>query len=67
MIVYYIQNDAEPVCVRRVDERAEVVRPAVVAIRREHPDAVVAPAEVAGEVADRHELDERDAELSEAR
>ena len=50
-----------PTAVRAIHEGAEVVRPAVEPGRREEVDAVVAPAEVAGEVRDRHHLHDRDA------
>ena len=46
-----------------VDEAAEVVGRAVEAGRGEEVDAVVAPAEAAGEVGDRHDLEAGDAEV----
>ena len=46
-----------------VDEPGEPLRAAVGAVRREDEDAVVAPAALAGERRDRHQLDRGDAEL----
>ena len=48
---------------RPVDEAAEVVGRAVEAGRREEVDAVVAPAEAAGELGHGHELDDGDPQL----
>ena len=52
---------------RAIDEAAQIVRRAVEPRRREQVDAVVAPAELAGELGDRHHLDDRDAESRERR
>ena len=54
-----------PVRVRGIDEASEPFGAAVGAVRRGQVDAVVAPAALAGEVGDRHQLDRVDAELRE--
>ena len=46
-----------------VDETLEAVRTAVRVVRREGQYAVVTPTAVTGKLADRHHLDERDAEV----
>jgi hypothetical protein len=50
-----------------VQEAAKVVRLAIEVAGREEIDAVVAPAEAAGELGDRHHLDDRDAEPGQLR
>ncbi len=62
MVVDDVEDDADAEPVRRIDEAAQIVRAAVEAGRREQVDAVVAPAELARELGDRHHLDQRDAE-----
>ena len=52
---------------RGVDEPREPVRAAVGRVRRAGVDAVVAPAALAGERRDRHQLDRGDAELAQRR
>ena len=61
MVVDHVENDAHPERVGAVDERAQVVGLAVEVRGRIEVDAVVAPAEAAGELGHRHHLDERDA------
>jgi pyridoxal biosynthesis lyase PdxS len=65
--VDHVEDDAHPEAVRRIDERAKVVRCAVEAARGKFVDTVVPPAELAGEVGHRHDLEQRDAELGEQR
>ena len=57
MIVDDVEHDAEAALMRRVDERAQVLRRAVAAIGREGQDAVIAPVPAADEIGDRHDLD----------
>ena len=52
---------------RGVDEGADVVGHAVEPRRRPEVDAVVAPAEPAGELVQRHDLEERDADVAQQR
>ena len=54
-----------PTRVRGIDEAAKIVGRAVQARRREEIDAVVTPAEAAGEIRHGHDFDHRDAELGE--
>jgi hypothetical protein len=61
VVVHDVQDHPDAHRVRAVDEGAEVVRPAVQARGGEQVDAVVAPAEVADEIGDRHHLDRGDA------
>ena len=62
VVVDDVENHAEPERVRAVDEPPQIVRPPVGAGGREEIDAVVAPAETAGELGDRHHLDAGDAQ-----
>jgi hypothetical protein len=63
VVIDDVEDDAEPVGVRLVDELRELSGPAVDGVRRVGVDPVVAPVAVAGEGRDRHQLDRRDAEL----
>ena len=67
MVVDDVEDDADPEGVRPIDEGAEVVGRAVEPGRREQVDAVVAPAEPAGEVVHGHDLDDGDAQIGEVR
>ena len=51
-----------PSAMRVVDEAAEIVGRAVERDRGEQADAVVAPAEAAGKIGDRHDFDHGDAD-----
>lgn len=61
VVVDHVQDDSQPRAGRAVDEDTEVVRRPVQARGREGKDAVVAPAEAACKLADRHDLHDRDA------
>ena len=52
---------------RRVDKAAKVVGRAIEPRRGEQVDAVVAPAELAGKLGDRHHLDQRHAQFGQFR
>ena len=67
VVVDDVEDHGEPGRVRRVDEAREPVRAAVGAVRREGEHAVVAPAALAREGRDRHQLDRGHAELGELR
>ena len=67
MIVDDVEDDADPERVGAIDEAAQIVGLAVKPRRREQRHAVVTPAEAAGEIRDRHHLDDGDAELGEER
>src|SRR5579871_714133 len=60
VIVDHIEGYRDAVLMGCVDERSHVVRLAVEPGGREEIDAVIAPPEAAGEIGDRHELDESD-------
>ena len=62
MVVDDVEDDRDAERVRAIDKAAEIVRPAVEPGRREQIDPVIAPAEAAGEIGDRHQLDAGDAE-----
>ena len=63
VVVDDVEEHGQALAVRRVDEPAQVVGPAVGVRRRVERGAVVAPAPLAGEVGERHELDGRHAHL----
>src|SRR6478752_8932472 len=65
MVVDDIEDDAQARLVRGIHERAKIVRSPVQMRRREQVDAVVAPSEASGELADRHDLDRRDTDVGE--
>ncbi len=67
VVVHDVEDHAELVGVAGVDQPLQPFGPAVVLAGGEEGDAVVAPAEVAGEVVDRHQLDVRHAERLEVR
>ena len=67
MVVDDVEDDRDPERVGAVDERAQVVGPAVEARRGEQIDAVVAPAERSREVGERQQLHDGDAEVGEFR
>ncbi len=67
VVVDDVEDHAEAVGVRGVDEALEAERAAVGRLRGAEVDAVVAPAVVAGELGDWHDLDRRHAELGELR
>ena len=62
VVVDRVEDDSQATRVRGVDEGAHLVRPAVEPGRREPVHPVIAPAEVAREVGNRHQLNGRDAE-----
>ena len=67
VVVDHVEDHAQAQPVRGVDEAAQIVGAAVEPRRRPQVDAVVAPAEAAGEFRERHELDQRDAEVAQIR
>ena len=62
-----VEDDADPRGVRGVDERAEIVRRAEAAGRREPARRLIAPAQVERVLRDRQQLDVREAELGDVR
>jgi hypothetical protein len=65
VVVDDIEDHAQLLAVRGLDEACEPFRSAVGAVRRVAVDAVVAPTAVAGERRDGHQLDRRRAQLTE--
>ena len=65
VVVDDVEDDGEAVAMRLVHEAAQVVGLAVDMRGGEEVDAVIAPAEAAGELGDRHHLDARDPEIGE--
>jgi hypothetical protein len=65
MVVDHVEQHHQAPGVRRIDQALEVRGRAVARVRRERQHAVVAPAALAGEVADRHQLERGDAEVGE--
>ena len=63
VIVDDVEEDHETTRMRGVDERAQVVGRPVDGVRRVGKDAVIAPAPVAREMRDGHDLDRREARL----
>ena len=57
VVVDHVEQHHQPARVGRVDQRLEVLRPAVAAVGRVGQHAVVAPVPRAREIGDRHELD----------
>ena len=66
VVVDDVEDHAEPLSMRGVDELRQPRRPAVGLQRREGVEPVVAPAALTGERGDRHQLDRGHAELAEA-
>ncbi len=66
MVVDDVQDHAEVLAVRGLDEAHEPVRAPVRRVRRVRVETVVAPTAVARERVDRHQLDRGDAELAQA-
>ena len=67
VVVNHVEDHRQAEAVGAVDEPAEVIGPAVAVERGEQIDAVVAPAEGAGELGHRHDLQDRDAQVGEVR
>ena len=67
VVVHHVEEHGQAEAVGAVDEPAEVVGRAVAVERGEQIDAVVAPAEGAGELGHRHQLERRDPEVGEVR
>ena len=65
VVVDDVEDDAQTVAMRVVDEAAQVLRPAIGAGRRPPIDAVIAPVPPAREVGNRHQLDRGDPEPAE--
>ena len=61
VVIDDIEDNGDSMLVRGIDKRAHVVRCAVEPGRSEKVDAIVAPAEAAREVGDRHHLNHGDA------
>ena len=64
MVVDDVEDHAQALAMRRLDQPREPVRPAVGGMRRVRVEAVVAPPALPGEGRDRHQLDRRDAQLA---
>ncbi len=67
VVVDHIEDDGEAQAVGGLDEARACRRGAVLVRRGKQADAVIAPAEVAGEVGDGHDLDDGDAGVFEMR
>ena len=65
VVVDDVQEDRQALGVAGVHQPLQAVRPAVAVLRRVGEHAVVAPVARARELADRHDLDGRDAQLAE--
>ena len=65
VVGHEVEDHGEPGGVGGVDEPREALGPAVAATARSTGNAVVAPAALAGELRDGHDLDDGDAELRE--
>ena len=63
VIVDDIEHHGDALLVRRIHERAQVVRRPVASCGRVEAHAVVAPVSLAGEIGDRHDLDRIHAEF----
>ena len=67
VVVDDVQDDAEAEGVGAIDQPPQIVGRAVDVRGRPEIDAVVAPAEASGELGDRHQLDDGDAQLAQRR
>ena len=67
VVVDHVEDHAQTKRMGPVDEPTHVVRGAVSVVGREQIDAIVAPAERARELGDRHDLHRRDAQVHESR
>ena len=67
VVVHDVEDHSDAERVRAIHEAAQIVGPAVQPRRREHVDAVVTPAEPAGEVGDRHHFDDGNAGMRQLR
>ncbi len=65
VVVDHVQHHAQSFTVGRIDKAPEIIGPAVQPRGRIQIDAVVAPAELAGKLRHRHDLDHRNAQLLE--
>ena len=65
VVVDDVEHHHQPARMRRVDEGLQIVRRAVGLVRRVEQDAIIAPAAIARELRERHQLDRRDAGLGE--
>ena len=63
MIVNHVEDDGETALMRRIDQSAEFVRPAVDASRRVKQHAVISPVACTRKIGDRHDLECRDAKV----
>ena len=63
MIVDDVEKHHQAALVRGIDQRLEILRPAVGAVGRVKQHAVVAPVPAAGEIGDRHQLDRGEARV----
>ena len=57
MVVNDVENHAQAMLMRRIDEAAKIVGRAIQPRRREQIDAVVTPAEAALKLGDRHDFE----------
>ena len=64
VVVDDVEQDRDPLPVSRLDEGFEILRPAIACIGSVGKRAVIAPVPAAAEIADRHDLDGCNAELS---
>ncbi len=62
VVVNDVENYSQAERMRMVDEVAQIIRSSVQTRRREKIDAVVTPSEVSGEIRDRHDLYNGDAD-----
>src|SRR5918993_2636061 len=65
VVVYDVENHRETMAVAGVDQPFEILRTPIGMMRGEQVDPVVSPAARARELADRHQLEVRDAEIAE--
>ncbi len=67
MIIHHVEKDHQAEPVGGIDQRLQLVRRAIGAVRGVGQHAVVTPVVSAGEIIDRHQLDRRDAKLLQPR
>ena len=61
MIIDHVEHDHQPAPMRLVDQRLEILRPAIGAVGRIPQHAVIAPVARSGEIRQRHQLQRRNA------
>src|SRR5688500_5107679 len=65
MVVHHIENHAQTQRMRAINKSTKVIGAAIESRRRKEIYAIVAPAETARKIGDRHYLDQGDAAISE--